>query len=73
MTVKPAGSKPPSLAKGLPVTLEFPGKTVQTVSVGDVKAALQAKFSRVSPLLSLSILLSHGLDSDEFYTFCTYH
>lgn len=48
VTIKPAGSRPPSLAKGLPVTLDFPGKTVQTVTIADVKAALQAKFPRVS-------------------------
>lgn len=47
VTIKPAGSRPPALAKGLPVTLEFPGKTARTVSIADVKAALQAKFPRV--------------------------
>lgn len=54
VTIKPAGPHPPSLAKGLPVTLEFPGKTAQTISVGDVKAALQAKFPRVRPTFDLS-------------------
>ena len=47
VTIKPAGSRPPALASGLPVTLEFHGKTAHTTSIGDVKAALQAKFPRV--------------------------
>ena len=47
VTIKAAGPRPPALANGLPVTLEFPGKTVQTVSIRDVKVALQTKFPRV--------------------------
>lgn len=45
ITVKPAG-RAPSLAKSLPVTLDFP-KPPQQITIGEVKAALQEKFPRV--------------------------
>lgn len=47
VTVKSAGRTPPASAKSLPVSLSFPGKNVETVTIGDVKAALQANFPRV--------------------------
>ncbi|KAF8311714.1 hypothetical protein DL93DRAFT_1379465 [Clavulina sp. PMI_390] len=48
VTIKPANAsgRAPQVAKGLPVTLEFPGKTAQTLRVDEVKKALAAKFPR---------------------------
>ncbi|EIW83603.1 hypothetical protein CONPUDRAFT_99121 [Coniophora puteana RWD-64-598 SS2] len=48
ITVQPAG-RPVKLAKGLPIKVDLPGKDVSTATVGDVKAALVAKFPRFTP------------------------
>ncbi|KAI0076184.1 hypothetical protein K474DRAFT_1663305 [Panus rudis PR-1116 ss-1] len=43
--VSAAGKTP--LAKGLPATVEIPGKDLETATVGDVKKALTAKFPKL--------------------------
>ena len=45
ITVSAAGSTP-ILARGLPYAVEIPG-TIDKATVGDVKAALVAKFPKV--------------------------
>lgn len=47
ITVAPAGKKAPSLARGLPHTVTIPSKAYADVTVGDVKAALAAKYPKV--------------------------
>ena len=61
ITVSAAASQPTS-ARGLPCTVEIPD-TIDKVTVGDVKAALVAKFPRVkAPKLSI-----HGEYVNPFY------
>jgi very-long-chain enoyl-CoA reductase len=48
VTVSAAGSLP-SFARGLPFTVEIAGKEVQNTTIGDVKAAIAAKFPKVRP------------------------
>ncbi|KAF7977044.1 hypothetical protein HWV62_4812 [Athelia sp. TMB] len=46
ITVSSAG-KVPSIARGLPYTVQIPGKAYADVTVGDVKAALAAKYPKL--------------------------
>ena len=63
ITVSAVG-KPPSVARGLPFTVEIPGKSVNEVTVGDVKSSLAAKFPKVSfALLSFLTCTNDSLDS----------
>lgn len=43
-----ATGKPPSVARGLPFTVEISGKSIAEVTVGDVKSSLADKFPKVS-------------------------
>lgn len=47
ITISAAG-KPPSVARGLPFTVEITGKSIKEVTVGDVKSSLADKFPKVS-------------------------
>ncbi|KZP09024.1 hypothetical protein FIBSPDRAFT_931053 [Athelia psychrophila] len=47
ITVAPAGKKAPSTARGLPYTVQIPGKAYADVTVGDVKTALAAKYPKL--------------------------
>jgi hypothetical protein len=46
VTISAAG-KAPAVAQGLPLTLEIPRKSIDEVTVGDVKSSLSAKFPKV--------------------------
>jgi hypothetical protein len=38
--LQPASSRPLSIAKSLPSTLEFPGRTLEAITIGEVKQAI---------------------------------
>ena len=49
-----AAGRPIPLARGLPVVLEIPSKSLETAKIADVKEALAAKFPQVSINLELN-------------------
>ncbi|THH21643.1 hypothetical protein EUX98_g8314 [Antrodiella citrinella] len=48
VTVSPAG-RPLALAKGLPIIVQIPNKTVESATIGDVKAEVSRKFPKLYP------------------------
>lgn len=54
ITVSAAGPVP--LARGLPITLNIPGKQLETATVADVKAALAQKYPKVKYSLKIVVL-----------------
>ena len=49
-----AAGRPIPLARGLPIALEIPSKSLETAKIADVKEALAAKFPQVSIKLELN-------------------
>jgi hypothetical protein len=46
VTISAAG-KPPVVARGLPFTVEFPAKSIDQVTIEDVKSSIANKFPKV--------------------------
>jgi hypothetical protein len=53
ITVSAAGH-PPSLARGLPLKAEIPGKDIENATIGDIKSAVAAKFPKVRQRIHVS-------------------
>ncbi|KAI6025055.1 hypothetical protein PISMIDRAFT_655098 [Pisolithus microcarpus 441] len=58
VTVVPAG-KTPSVARGLPYTVELPGKQVEDTTVRDIKVALAERFPKFYPARQKITLKDH--------------
>jgi len=67
VTVSAAG-KPPAVARGLPFTVEIPGKSIDQVTIGDVKSSLAARFPKVRGCTALSALKKNA-DYRIYYQF----
>ncbi|TDL25624.1 hypothetical protein BD410DRAFT_765221 [Rickenella mellea] len=48
VSVTISSSRPTALARGLPIDVEIPGKTVEDATIADVKSAILAKFPKFS-------------------------
>lgn len=47
VNIQPAGSRPPAIAKQLPSKLDFPGRSLEAVTVGEVKQAIAKQCPKV--------------------------